>query len=126
MAYANWARYVRAQAPTELLPPDWIAPRRLEQQWRHAKTAMSFGELQKIINADPWGALDKNKKVIKAPVLLAGAISSDNARPALDPVQLAALEESARMAAKRFDEERERMALPQPIGKMMPSWQDDF
>lgn len=131
-SYAKWVEYVRQVAPSEPLPANWIAPRRLEEQTigsrERRKPAMTFGELQSMIDSDPWGALDKAKRVVRTPEVLAeearrrgrpGAIGAP-----LDPAAIASLQEDARRAAERWgivkSEAGVRDAAPVRVGS------DDF
>ena len=55
-SYEAWAKYVRTQHPSNLVPTEWVAPRRLEEQRRGLKFAMTFGELQRQIASNVAGS----------------------------------------------------------------------
>jgi hypothetical protein len=56
-SHEAWAKYVRAQHPSQLVPAEWISPRRIEAQRRGRKFAMTFGELQRLLEESPASPL---------------------------------------------------------------------
>lgn len=56
-SHEAWVKYVRAQHPSALLPEQWISPRRLAEQRRGCKFAMTFGELQRLLEENPASPL---------------------------------------------------------------------
>ena len=51
-SHSTWLAHVRGRHPSELLPTEWITPRRLDEQRRGQRPAMTYGELQRMLAAD--------------------------------------------------------------------------